>query len=394
MVRRLYDGQIDLFEIKGSTSLRSSTGQDHIDDAAFQTLVAERAGHQVRQAHVIHVNKEYVRQGEIDPEQLLTIKDVTEEMRQRLKAIEAEAIAALKWLAQEAIDENGCSCRFLGRANHCAAFEYFNPGVPENSIYLLPRISGKKIAQFLEEGRLSLAAIDVTEVSKLQAPVLTAFQSGAPVVNKARIASFLAALQWPLHFYDYETFASAVPVADGLRPQMQMPVQYSLHRLSQDQQLTHSEYLSLGPGMQRELAEHMRQEIGNAGSLLSWNKTFEMSCNSAMAAMFPALAEFLKGLNRRRVDLMDVFKEDYVDVRFLGSTSIKNVLPVLCPELKYNEDAVHDGAGAMAAWLSLVEETDDRERERLAGELRAYCKLDTLAMVKIYRFLVGVVESE
>ena len=67
MVRSLDDGQIDLFEIKGSTSLRSSTGQDHVDDAAFQTLVAERAGHQVRRVHVIHVNKDYVRQGALTP---------------------------------------------------------------------------------------------------------------------------------------------------------------------------------------------------------------------------------------------------------------------------------------------------------------------------------------
>src|SRR3546814_5149170 len=69
-----------------------------------------------------------------------------------------------------------------------------------------------------------------------------------------------------------------------------------------------------------------------------------MACNSAMAGMFPDLAEFLGELNRRTVDLMDVFKEDYVDAAFLGSTSIKKVLPVLCPDLKYDEDAVHDGA--------------------------------------------------
>src|SRR3546814_15034561 len=101
-----------------------------------------------------------------------------------------------------------------------------------------------------------------------------------------------------------------------------------------------------------------------------------MACNSAIAVMFPDLAEVVGELNRRTVDLMDVFKEDYVDAAFLGSTSIKKVLPVLCPDLKYDEDAVHDGAGAMAAWLSLIETADEAERERIAGELRAYCHLE------------------
>lgn len=71
MVQYVGDDEIDLFEIKGSTSLRSTTGQDHIDDAAFQTMVAERAGHRVRSIYVVNVNKEYVRQGAVDPEQLL-----------------------------------------------------------------------------------------------------------------------------------------------------------------------------------------------------------------------------------------------------------------------------------------------------------------------------------
>src|SRR5690606_22975731 len=36
MVRRLAPNQIDLFEIKSSASLYSATGQDHVDDTAFQ----------------------------------------------------------------------------------------------------------------------------------------------------------------------------------------------------------------------------------------------------------------------------------------------------------------------------------------------------------------------
>ena len=38
MVRSLAGGAVDLFEIKASTSLKSSGGQDHVDDAAFRPL--------------------------------------------------------------------------------------------------------------------------------------------------------------------------------------------------------------------------------------------------------------------------------------------------------------------------------------------------------------------
>lgn len=67
MIKQIDDNAIDLYEIKASTSLKSSSGQDHVEDAAFQTLVVERAFQSVRNAFIIHVNNDYVRQGDVDP---------------------------------------------------------------------------------------------------------------------------------------------------------------------------------------------------------------------------------------------------------------------------------------------------------------------------------------
>ena len=38
----------------------------------------------------------------------------------------------------------------------------------------------------------------------------------------------------------------------------------------------------------------------------------------------------------------------------------------------------------------IAPDTSDKEREELSRELKKYCKLDTLAMVKIYEFLNNV----
>ena len=395
LVRDCGGGEIDLYEIKGSTSLKSSTGQDHIDDAAFQQLVAERAGYKVRDVYVIHVQKDYVREGSINPARFLNIVNVTNESASRMAAIARDADAALKLLAMEAIDERGCSCRRIGNTdNHCASFSYFNPDVPEKSVYLLPRISKARLDAFLSEGRMSLAEIEPTELTRLQVPVLLAAKRDEPVVNIEGIKQFLNELTWPLHFYDYETFASAIPLSDGLKPQQKVPVQYSMHKLHRDGQLEHFESLTERPGEQRQLLDRLMADCDLIGSLIAWNMSFEKSCNDTLAGLFPDAALFLQDLNARTVDLMDVFKEDYVDIRFKGSTSIKKVLPVICPHLQYNEDAVHDGGGAMAAWLTMIETDDDEARGRLSRELRAYCELDSLAMVEIFRFLNVLVDGQ
>ncbi|MFZ2994903.1 hypothetical protein [Sphingobium sp.] len=194
VVRRNDDGSIDLFEIKSSTSLQGSSG-DQVDDATFQTIVAERAGLPVNRASVIHVNKQYARSGPVDPSALLVVADVTLAVRERYERIEQEIDTAVAFLAEKELDENGCSCRFVGNpANHCAAFARFNPDIELPSLYILPRISKTKLETFAAEKRFALDAIDPSELSKRQALVQRAALQKAPAIDRAALAAFIADL--------------------------------------------------------------------------------------------------------------------------------------------------------------------------------------------------------
>eukprot|EP01013_Petalomonas_cantuscygni_P044065 TRINITY_DN8693_c0_g1_i1.p2 TRINITY_DN8693_c0_g1~~TRINITY_DN8693_c0_g1_i1.p2 ORF type:complete len:472 (-),score=65.13 TRINITY_DN8693_c0_g1_i1:4906-6321(-) len=386
MVRRNPDGTVDLWEIKASTRL-TPQGADHVIDAAFQTLVAERAGETVNRIGVIHVNGDYVAEDVIDPASFLIFHDVTDEVRTRLAAITQQAGSALALLSQNEINRTGCGCRIKTKSQHCAAFSYFNPDVPASSIYDIPRLSAQKRTALVNAGRLSLAEMDTAGLSPLQHIVVEAAQSGAPVIDPDGIRTFLDELTYPLYFYDYETFGSAIPNAPGLKPHEQIPVQISLHILAANGTLSHHEHLTEAPGQSAEIPQLLQAHIGRDGNLISWNASFEKSCNQRLARLYPGLQEFLAGLNARTRDLMDVFKLHYVDPRFGGSTSIKKVLPVLVPDLLYDPDSVHDGTGAMDAWKRLVESADAAERSRLRSELLAYCELDTRAMVEILSVL-------
>ena len=109
-----------------------------------------------------------------------------------------------------------------------------------------------------------------------------------------------------------------------------------------------------------------------------------------MATMFPDKEGFLLDINERTVDLETVFKTAYVDARFEGSTSIKKVLPVVCPNLGYDDLEVQDGSLAMELWQQMINAVPD-EAEKIAINLLKYCERDTLAMVEIYRFLTRLV---
>ena len=90
-------------------------------------------------------------------------------------------------------------------------------------------------------------------------------------------------------------------------------------------------------------------------------------------------------------DIMVPFqKRHYYLKEMKGSYSIKYVLPALFPndpELDYsNLDVIHTGSEAMGAFASLHDKSQEEIKEIREGLLE-YCKLDTLAMVKIWNKL-------
>ena len=77
-----------------------------------------------------------------------------------------------------------------------------------------------------------------------------------------------------------------------------------------------------------------------------------------------------------------IFRNHYKHPEFYGSNSLKNVLPVLVPCLSYEDLGIQEGDDAQAVWNTMIQTTDEEARNNMIDDLRAYCKMDTLAMVK------------
>jgi hypothetical protein len=184
------DGTINLYEVKSSTSVKNNGQHNQIKDAAFQKIAAEEAGLKIARVFIVHLNKDYVRQGDIDPEELLIFADVTSDVAEIEADTRAEIDGALAMLAQQEVDESSCSCLQLTKSNHCDSFDYFNPAIPTPSIYTLPRISKAKIAGFVADGRFDLDEIGLGEVTDKQAPVLQSAHLKTPMSDE-RIAPAL-----------------------------------------------------------------------------------------------------------------------------------------------------------------------------------------------------------
>ena len=199
---------------------------------------------------------------------------------------------------------------------------------------------------------------------------------------------WLAGLQYPLHHFDFETMNAAVPLYDGTRPFQQLPFQYSLHiQAAPGGPAEHHEFLADGNGDPREaLVQQLLADIGPEGDILAYHAPFERRVLGELVRDLPHHAAAIERLLPRIKDLIDPFKNGwYYAPGMNGSNSIKDVLPALVqdPELDYHALNIQEGTAASRCYGELAAGTYTGDVAQLRADLLAYCRLDTLAMLRV-----------
>ncbi|MBI2448431.1 DUF2779 domain-containing protein [Candidatus Microgenomates bacterium] len=378
----------DIYEVKSSTQPKDI----HFYDLAFQKICLEKEGLKVGKAYLILVNNQYVRNGDIEPEKLLKIEDVNNEVEEKSEEVKEEIVEALKIL--ELKEEPSVTIlKQCKNPYECSYISHCWEGIPEESIYdVASGLSEKQLAILLDMGIINLTDIPEGFVKNEKfIKHIELVKNGQREIQKAEIESELASLEYPLYFIDYETFGGAVPLFDGLRPYENIPFQYSLHVIeAPNAEAKHYEFLEKEyKDPTKDLYESLNNIVGEKGTFISWNMSFEKSCNTGIASRNPEYKEFFEGMNERMFDLMMIFKNGYVaDKGFKASASLKKVLPVMVPHLSYKELNIQEGGTASVSWFTLTDEkVDKEEREHLYQDMLKYCELDTLAMVEIWKRL-------
>ena len=210
--------------------------------------------------------------------------------------------------------------------------------------------------------------------------------SGQPHVNQHALAEFLSGLEYPLHFLDFETFGTAIPLFDSLRPYQQIPFQFSLHVVrAPGAKPEHVMFLADGRHDPRpEFMLRLRDAIARTGSIVAFNAAFELGRLRDCCEALPNFAPWLKGVANRVVDLLNPFRSfHYYHPDQEGSASMKAVLPALTGR-GYEGLAIQEGATASLEFLRITfGEVSEVERQRVRRQLEEYCGQDTEGMIWI-----------
>jgi hypothetical protein len=175
-----------------------------------------------------------------------------------------------------------------------------------------------------------------------------------------------------------------------MSPYDQIPFQWSVHvQRHPGTGPEHYEFLAEDSSDPRpEFVRALCQVMGNKGSVLAYNSGFESGCLASLAEELPQYKDQIENIQGRLWDPLPVIRAHAYHLEFRGSYSLKSVLPALVPDMGYGGMEVSEGSDAGLAWEKMLHaEPGSEERRRLRDALLAYCKQDTLAMVKLLEVL-------
>jgi hypothetical protein len=383
-------GGAKIYEVKSSTSI----SETYLNDAALQYYVISSLGIRVKDFSIIYINNQYVRKGDLDLQELFASESVLKFILPLQKHVKENVNRFKRVLLKKQMPniDIGEHCY---NPYTCGFFNYCRKHIPDNSIFDFSGMHLAKKYELYRGGIINLNDVPndypLNKNNKLQ---LDVYKNNKLVINKKAIKAFVSDLKYPLYFMDFETFQPAVPLFNNSKPYQQIPFQYAVF-LKKDKkgEAEHFEFLAEpSEDPRKKFIENLLKITRGKGDVIVYNKAFEVTRLKEIARDFPKYADEIEKFILRIKDLMIPFqKKYYYTPEMKGSYSIKAVLPSLVPELSYENLEINEGGLASIAYESLQTETDLMFIAEIKQQLLAYCKMDTLGMVRILEKLETIV---
>lgn len=382
-----------LIEVKSSTDFskkRKTEQSPLIDDVAYTLMVIDNTI-PIKKISIMTLSKDF-RLG-MGLTQLFVTSDVTSDVHSRANDFNSAKIDVEKAIVRTQKPKPSwiypCKvCEFF--KSKCLGKEI------QNSIFNLPRITEKKCNTLFASQHYEITSVPENfELTEKQIVVRESTIKNEDFLSPD-IKNSLSDIIWPVYYLDFETIKTAYPLYANVAPHEQVLTQYSLHKLDDFRHTPeHIEYLAdPKQDCRRELAEHLLQSIGIRGSIVVYSP-FEKTMLRGLKKRFSDLVDQIDSVINRLVDLKSILEKNYYHPNFLGSYSIKAVLPALVPHMSYANLDVKNGDEAIAAFVLMAKDTlSDKHISTRRSQLLQYCCQDTFAMLELHKYIIQLMEDQ
>jgi len=268
--------------------------------------------------------------------------------------------------------------------------------------------------------------------------------------------SAISTIQYPLYFLDFETSNMAVPLHKDMRPYENVIFQWSVHKLNANGNLEHFEWINVDDIYpNHKCIQALYDCVGKTGTVFTWSKYENTQLRKTLESLEfrgednEELKKFIQNIlidkesnYNRQIDLNELALKYYFHPKMGGRTSIKVTLPAVLSEktkttiallvensfykiddngtlidpyktlptisinnVEINDDKIesvlktlniHNGGVAMTAYREMMfgfGKNNTEAKTKIKNALLQYCKLDTLAMVIIWKHWLMLIKN-
>jgi hypothetical protein len=272
----------------------------------------------VSDVYITILNTDYIRDDELDVQQLFIHVKVTDDVL----ALQGDIPATLGKFRETLTDRVNEPDIDIGRhckkPYPCDALDYCwkkQRNIPEYSVFDIFQMNqNPKSVQLYKDGIVAVEDIpDDMKLTDIQQYKVDVWKAQEAVINKDAIKSFVDSINYPIYHFDFETLGPAIPSFEGMKPYEKYPFQYSLHIEQEDGSLEHKEYLAIpGQDPREEIVKRMVEDIPKDACVMAFNISFEKSIIRTLADNCPVYAGHLMNIHDNFIDLAIPFKNgDY-----------------------------------------------------------------------------------
>ncbi len=334
-----------------------------------------KLGYSVDDVYLLHINPNYVREKNIDYDKLLEISEFFYNNSHKPKE------HVFDWIKEKLVDYSG----ILIDMEMCLLGNEPKP-IPANKCFKKPRCSfysycyGEFVPR--RDNEEDSKALFIREMAE---------ENGGLFVDRLALRHWLnTEFKYPLSFVDFEWDSFSVPPYENMRPLEVIPFQYSLDVMNKKGKIKHYDFLGTKDTRYKFLLK-LLWNLPAKGSIVSFNSDGgEKLRLLELKRQFPRYGKRIDKVIERLVDISLPFSTGVIfDTRVKSNFSLKNIINNIS-DISYQDLKVNDGKQAILKWR-IYEKTGDK---KIKEELLSYCRQDSIALIKIYNFLLEKVEDK
>lgn len=387
------EGKVDVYEVKSGTKVKNR----HVRDLALQVWAIERAGLEVRQAWILHLNTQYRHRGgnNYPVHELFRHVDVTAKARAEAAKIDQRLAQFQEILGNDEPPEIGVGtwCHLPFSCEHFASCraEAAGPCLQD-----LPELTRDQEKLFHNEGIADLDALDAEHerLTPMQRRALRAIRTGELVIEPF-VGGELRDIDHPLHFIHVTSALQVLPQFEGYRPWQHVPLHWHDTVVDENGKIEQRSFVADGKSDPRsEFVKTLAEAVRGEGTVMVYGAAPEQRIRDLLEDLKDEKPEIRAILNQPRFDLRQLFRVGIYHPTFTGSFDLENVQSAIVDKPAKRKLAIRTADEAQAACQRLLNSrTRAQTRKKLTRELEEYGEHQCQMALAIFDSLLQATED-